>query len=62
MFQHLAGTTHANEKWWYNEAVPKSQQGAQADVKVAAKVNEKDRQKFHYKNEANKWGKITGKI
>ena len=61
-FQHLAGTTHAQEKWWYNEAVPKSQQGAKADTKVAPKVNEQDRQKFQYRNEANKWGKITGKI
>jgi len=61
-FQHLAGTTQANEKWWYNEAVAKSQQGAKADAKVAVKVNEKDREKFHYRNEANKWGMITGKI
>ena len=39
----LAGTTHNEEKWWYNEAVPKSQQGIKANDAVAPKVNEKDR-------------------
>ena len=61
-FQMLAGTTNPNEKWWYNEAVNKSQQGVKADDKVAEKVNQEGRKPYRYVRESEKWGQVTGKI